>query len=414
MRHVFCPCSEDTSGWHSNPFVAKENLFVLCFESCDDSETRQIANRLGCHLWIWSEHAAQFGSGRGKHFNRKIRNGIPSGKAMPCLHGISDSTDGQWFVVWSVAGRIYSGFLGCFRMFSVFFGFTVNSSQKPISCFSVPGSQSSGASTAAKAATVSSWGRPLPPLLSCPRDRVFLAGGAWCWREALWAYYREDCRRGQKECCNCSIASFEHREKRPWLRNLHFHRLCPGTFMVGFNASHVMKMNSNGNFLGPKRPILIAVPPKKPCETEGHPERKPFCGHCRWPGETIHESNVYVARAVGKVPQKRKAKGEPGVGLIGINQRPIIAVDSFHLKKMVACTAQHLTLFFPCKWYQCIYMFTFYVTSTSWIFLTCVLTNPFARMLGACADRGAKRLLRMLQKVLFFFVSLYAFESPSF
>ena len=91
---------------------------------------------------------------------------------------------------------------------------------------------------------------------------------------------------------------------------------------------------------------MIAVPPKKPCETEGHPERKPFCGHCRWPGETIHESNVYVARAVGKVPQKRKAKGEPGVGLIGINQRPIIAVDSFHLKKMVACTAQHLTLFF--------------------------------------------------------------------
>ena len=41
-------------------------------------------------------------------------------------------------------------------MFSVFFGFTVNSSQKPISFFSVPGSQSSGASTAAKAATVSS------------------------------------------------------------------------------------------------------------------------------------------------------------------------------------------------------------------------------------------------------------------
>ena len=24
MRQVFCPCSEDTSGWHSNPFVAKE------------------------------------------------------------------------------------------------------------------------------------------------------------------------------------------------------------------------------------------------------------------------------------------------------------------------------------------------------------------------------------------------------
>ena len=93
------PVPRTTSGWHSNPFVAKENLFVLCFESCDDSETRQIANRLGCHLWIWSEHAAQFGSGRGKHFNRKIRNGIPSGKAMPCLHGISDSTDGQWFVV---------------------------------------------------------------------------------------------------------------------------------------------------------------------------------------------------------------------------------------------------------------------------------------------------------------------------
>ena len=316
-------------------------------------------------------------------------------------------------IVWSVAGRIYSGFLGCFRMFSVFFGFTVNSSQKPISFFSVPGSQSSGASTAAKAATVSSWGRPLPPLLSCPRDRVFLAGGAWCWREALWAYCREDCRRGQKECCNCSIASFENRENDHGFAST-FIAFSPAP---SWSASvHRMWWRwIQKEISWARRGQYWSHTPKKPCETEGnHPERKPFCGHCRWPGETIHESNVYVARAVGKVPQKRKAKGEPGVGLIGINQRPIIAVDSFHLKKMVACTAQHLTLFFPCKWYQCIYMFTFYVTSTSWIFLTCVLTNPFARMLRACADRGAKRLLRMLQKVLFFFVSLYAFESPSF
>ena len=48
---------------------------------------------------------------------------------------------------------------------------------------------------------------------------------------------------------------------------------------------------------------------------------------------------------------------------------------------------------------QVISMHLHYNTSTSWIFLTCVLTNPFARMLGACGDSGAKQLR------LLFFVS---------
>ena len=66
---------------------------------------------------------------------------------------------------------------------------------------------------------------------------------------------------------------------------------------------------------------------------------------------------IYVARAFGKVPQKQQAKGEPGVGLIGINQTSTnIAEDSFHLQKMVACTALHLMLVFLCKSYQCIYI----------------------------------------------------------
>ena len=88
--------------------------------------------------------------------------------------------------------------------------------------------------------------------------------------------------------------------------------------------------------------------PTKPCETEGHyREREAFSDHSGCTGEKIYvafmnlfsgparatTTCIYVARAFGKVPQKQQAKGEPGVGLIGINHRPIIQRIRFTYRK---------------------------------------------------------------------------------
>ena len=102
-------CSEDASGWHSNPFVAKESCVFFAFDlvmqtlsfvmiqrhnklhtdqAASMCQIVPVVNLMGTCSLIWIRE-------KGQHFNCPARNGIESGKAMPCLHGVSHCTNGQ-------------------------------------------------------------------------------------------------------------------------------------------------------------------------------------------------------------------------------------------------------------------------------------------------------------------------------
>ena len=69
------------------------------------------------------------------------------------------------------------------------------------------------------------------------------------------------------------------------------------------------------------------------------------------------KATYMLQELLAKSPKSKRPKASLVFGLIDMNHRPIIALDSFHLGKMVACTL-HLTfliLVFPCKSNQCNY-----------------------------------------------------------
>ena len=248
---------------------------------------------------------------------------------MPCFHGLCHRTNGQWFVVckshsgqlcdlqttnhWPAklcrvctvllivlmardlsfasqkvpksgpsalrkmwrsadAGRICSDFFGCLRPSLV-----LQSTQlsKAISFFPCQEVNRLHLQPQRRLRQLLLEEGPLPPLVSRPRDRVFLPGGAWHWRTALWAYctlerlkvplsnvkLRKDCWGGQKECCNCSIASFENGDIDYGFASATFVPSAPAPSWSGVNSMNV-KMNSRRNFLGPKRPTFIAYAKK--------------------------------------------------------------------------------------------------------------------------------------------------------
>ena len=372
MRHVTF-CSEDTSEWHSNPFVAKENLFVLCFGSCDanpffceDSETRQTASRLGCQLWIWWGHAAQFGSSKDKDFNCPVR--VPFGATMAskapklcrvCMvfaiavmasdflfasHTVPKPATLQKTEDKLTQAGFTVFFLGCFRMLSAFFGFTVNSNcRKPFQFFPCQEANRLG-------------------LQPQRRLRQFLLDEGPC----LLSYhvrgtefsFLAELDVGERHFEAIAGKTAEEAKKNAAVAALQALQIEKSTMASPAPASSLPPRHLRGRFWmrsmwrcnqneisWARRGKYSPHRPTKPCETESDQwERKTFCDHRGWHREEIHEGDVYAARAFGKVSQKQKAKGEPGVGLIDMNHRPIIALDSFHLGKMVACTL-HLIVF---------------------------------------------------------------------
>ena len=174
---------------------------------------------------------------------------------------------------------------------------------------------------------------------------------------------------------HCKLWKFIHRLNRQWLR-LHFHPVRPGTFAVGLNAKHAMK-NSKGNFLGPKRPISIAY-------------AKEAMRNWRWSKIKRNTlQSLWLARRKDSWEQHTcckslsvnspKAQGQRWAwcwtdwhqsptnhcnGFVSPKENDGMRGTAFDVGFSLKAISMHL-----------LYMSKFYIMSTAWIFLTCVLTT---------------------------------------
>ena len=284
-----------------------------------------------------------------------------------------------------------------FRLFSAFFGFTINlNCQKPFHIFShsrkpiVSGfnrSEGFDNSFLMKAPACS-------PIMSARLS--FPSWRSWTLENGILSLLQERLSRRPKRMLQlqrCKLWNWRH---RPRISH-HFHHFRPGTFVVGFNLMNV-KMGSSWNFLGPKRRILIAYAKEANAKLKVINEKeKHFVVTVAGAEKRFMKATYMLQELLAKFPKSKRPKASLVLDwLMPIKHRPNIAMDSFHLKKMMACMALHLMLVFPCTWYQCIYRTsTVLLESAQHAFWPTLLPGAWEHV-SSCRDWGAKRLLQTL------------------
>ena len=318
---------------------------------------------------------------------------------MPCLHGISHCTNGQWLVVCesedcqasskmvrsSDPGRICSDFPRFFRLFSAFFGFPI------------PGSQSSRASTAAKASTIPSWWRPLPALSFHVRETEFsflaeLDVGERHFEPIAGKTFEEAKK-------NAAIAALQalkletSAKDQPSLSSLKVPRHLRGRFQFD-ECEDGFKLK----FLGPEEANIDRIRQRSHAKLKVINEKeKHFVVTVAGAEKRFMKATYMLPELLAKFPKSKRPKASLVLDwLMPIKHRPNIAVDSFHLKKMMAWMALHLMLVFPCTWYQCIYRTSTVLLESSQHAFWPTLWPGAWEHVSSCRDWGAKRLLQTL------------------
>ena len=253
---------------------------MICFESCDanvffcdNSETRQTANRLGCQLWIWWDMQRTLDQ---KEINISIAN-------TQWLHKRqSYAAFARYFSLcwWPATCRLQvrkfpsldlqqfknvkiswcrQDLQWFFRLSSAFFGFRVNSNcQKPFKF--LPCQEANRLDLQPQRRLRQFLLEEGPSLLSYHvRETEFF------WLAELDVGERhfepiagKTAEEAKKNAAMAAVQALKMEKSTMVSQVSRFHPFRPGTIVVGFNAKHV-RMKSKRSFLGPNRPILSNI-----------------------------------------------------------------------------------------------------------------------------------------------------------